>query len=375
MGNGSVPGTNPAKGRHPTPDQIEVSQPKRPRRDTEEGGDGGYSNTRVRVSRACDECRRRKDRCDGQRPSCQPCSVAKRACNYNPSKKRGLRTGYVRSLEMLLGFFFGTVEGSEDWVSALLEGKATRPALQLRALTETSQDAADFAMHTWRTSSVLKRLENLPSLTESAEDDEETRDTFEGRLAQALTGIAAMSHMGDDHDTLGFQEPAHIPLSPMNTDANSPVIIQTVPSHHIAVPQQIVQAPNTAATCSTARFDELDVTSQLIPESDALDAIQGQTSPKKISTECLLAMSKRLAVCDDETYEIGHVRAWMLLALLEQVRGRWKAAWVTIGQAVYVATCLDALPGPGKQTQAFPEEGKENLAKDASKKLPKVWHA
>lgn len=436
MGNGSVPGTNPAKGRHPTPDQIEVSLPKRSRRDIEEAGDGVYNSTRVRVSRACDECRRRKDRCDGQRPSCQPCSVAKRACNYNPSKKRGLRTGYVRSLEMLLGFFFGTVEGSEAWMSALLEGNATKPTLQLRASTEVGQDAAEFAMHMWRTSSVLKRLENLPSLTESAEDDDETHDTFEGRLAQALGGIAAMGNLNDGLDTPGFEGSAQVPLSPMNTDATSPVIIPAVSSHHTAVPQEIVQAPNATATCSTTRCDELDITSQQIIEaphsgdqmdlptnwsylldlhfanthcwfpishkhdllrtaytvannsnppsltnpsqngdcaflwaalaysshqSDALDVIQGQTSSKRTSTECLLATAKRLATCEEGVHAIGHVRAWILLALLEIVHTRWKTAWITIGQAVYIAAGLDILPGLHTQTHALEEGAKRTI--------------
>ncbi|KAH8738391.1 hypothetical protein BGZ61DRAFT_512762 [Ilyonectria robusta] len=435
MGNGNVP-TNPAKGRHPTPDQIEVSQSKRSRRDTEEVRDGVYNNNRIRISRACDECRRRKDRCDGQRPSCQPCSVAKRACNYNPSKKRGLRTGYVRSLEMLLGFFFGTVEGSEAWMSAILEGNATKPTLQLRASTEIGQDAAEFAMHTWRKSDVLKRLENLPSLAESAEDDDETCDTFEGRLAQALGGIAAMDNLNGIFDTPSFEGPAQVPLSPMNTDATSPVIIPAVPSHHIAVPQEIVPRPNTTTTCSTVPRDELGITSHSTMEkpsdddrmdlptnwsylldlhfanthcwlpishkhdllrtaytlannanppnltdpsqngdcaflwaalaysshqSDALDVIQGQTSPKRISTDCLLATAKRLATCEEGAHAIGHVRAWILLALLEMAHSHWKTALVKIGQAVYIAAGLGILPGLHTQTLGLEEGVKRTI--------------
>lgn len=335
---------------------------------------------------------------------------------------------------MLLGFFFGTVEGSEAWMSAILEGNATKPTLQLRASTEIGQDAAEFAMHTWRKSDVLKRLENLPSLAESAEDDDETCDTLEGRLAQALGGIAAMDNLNGIFDTPGFEGPAQVPLSPMNTDATSPVIIPAVLSHHTTVPEQIV--PNPTATCSTTRGDELDLASQSIMEkppgddrmnlptnwsylldlhfanthcwlpishkhdllrtaytfanninppnltdpsqngdcaflwaalaysshqSDALDVIQGQTSPKRISTECLLVTAKRLATCEEGAHAIGHVRAWILLALLEIAHSRWKTAWNTIGQAVYIAAGLGILPGLHTQTLGLEEGVKRTI--------------
>ncbi|KAF2161042.1 hypothetical protein M409DRAFT_33065, partial [Zasmidium cellare ATCC 36951] len=56
---------------------------------------GADSNTRMRVTQACNECRKRKDRCDGARPSCSRCVSCDRPCRYNQSnKKRGLRGGY-----------------------------------------------------------------------------------------------------------------------------------------------------------------------------------------------------------------------------------------------------------------------------------------
>ncbi|KAI4636138.1 hypothetical protein J4E83_001092 [Alternaria metachromatica] len=62
---------------------------------------------RFRVSRACDQCRNAREKCDANQPSCSPCLDAKRTCTYtsNP-KKRGLQPGYIRSLEMTLAFIF-----------------------------------------------------------------------------------------------------------------------------------------------------------------------------------------------------------------------------------------------------------------------------
>jgi hypothetical protein len=62
---------------------------------------------RFRVSRACDQCRAAREKCDGTQPTCSPCVDNKRACAYtsNP-KKRGLQPGYIRGLETTLAFIF-----------------------------------------------------------------------------------------------------------------------------------------------------------------------------------------------------------------------------------------------------------------------------
>ncbi|KAL2216858.1 hypothetical protein M432DRAFT_633325 [Thermoascus aurantiacus ATCC 26904] len=50
---------------------------------------------RKRVSRACDRCRSKKDKCDGARPACAACVASGLACSYDPqAKKRGLPGGY-----------------------------------------------------------------------------------------------------------------------------------------------------------------------------------------------------------------------------------------------------------------------------------------
>ncbi|KAF1833242.1 quinic acid utilization activator [Decorospora gaudefroyi] len=62
---------------------------------------------RLRVSRACDQCRTAREKCDGNEPTCSPCLDTKRACTYtsNP-KKRGLQPGYIRTLETTLALVF-----------------------------------------------------------------------------------------------------------------------------------------------------------------------------------------------------------------------------------------------------------------------------
>lgn len=124
---------------------------------------------RQRVSRACDQCRSKKDKCDGAQPECSTCVSLHRSCTYrtNP-KKRGLPTGYIRTLELLWGLAFTEIQGSEDVVRVLL-----RKANILRHLAAIGKEgeAADTPHAIWKNSVVLKEIEKLLSVLEQQEDD------------------------------------------------------------------------------------------------------------------------------------------------------------------------------------------------------------
>lgn len=73
---------------------------------------------RKRVSRACDQCFLKKDRCDGVQPICTFCSTLDRTCTYDrPERKRGPTQGLrprlearIASLETVLGFVLSKVD-------------------------------------------------------------------------------------------------------------------------------------------------------------------------------------------------------------------------------------------------------------------------
>ena len=76
---------------------------------------------RQRIYRACDQCRGRKSKCDGEQPICSICRAADRPCTYeNGGGRRGLAPGYVRSLETVLGLVLQHVPNSESTVHELL---------------------------------------------------------------------------------------------------------------------------------------------------------------------------------------------------------------------------------------------------------------
>lgn len=93
------------------------SQSQGKRRLTSQGG----ATKRFRVSRACDQCRTAREKCDGNQPTCLPCVESKRACTYTSvQRKRGLQPGYIRSLETTLAFIFQNSPEVEGLVNSQL---------------------------------------------------------------------------------------------------------------------------------------------------------------------------------------------------------------------------------------------------------------
>ena len=74
------------------------------------GGEIGESGGPARSKRiACITCRKRKLRCDGERPSCGSCARLGHKCAYDDvRRKSGPKRGYVKELEARLGLDSGT---------------------------------------------------------------------------------------------------------------------------------------------------------------------------------------------------------------------------------------------------------------------------
>lgn len=156
---------------------------------------------RQRVSRACDSCRLKKDKCDGAQPVCSTCASLCRPCTYksNP-KKRGLPTGYLRTLELLWGLVFGKIQGSERTVRALMTAENI-PA----HLASMGKDAepSDGLVSAWKNSGVFKEIERVLTLLEQGEDGPHKADQGPGDndslpdLEGAISGDILEWHIPD----------------------------------------------------------------------------------------------------------------------------------------------------------------------------------
>jgi len=126
---------------------------------------------RQRVSRACDSCRSKKDKCDGAQPVCSTCASLSRPCTYkaNP-KKRGLPTGYIRSLELLWGLVFQKIHGSEDVMRALIRSINLPSHL---ATMGKEAEGSDTLLSSFKNSTVLRDIEQILELLEQPEEERE----------------------------------------------------------------------------------------------------------------------------------------------------------------------------------------------------------
>ena len=69
-----------------------------------DGGEAGGSTRPKRI--ACIICRKRKLRCDGEKPSCGTCARLGHNCAYDEvRRKSGPKRGYVKELEARLGSY------------------------------------------------------------------------------------------------------------------------------------------------------------------------------------------------------------------------------------------------------------------------------
>lgn len=125
------------------------------------GPDGQPTPKRSRVSRACDQCRASREKCDGQQPECQTCSLQQRPCTYHEQpKKRGIQPNFIRTLESSLAWLFQNYEGSEASLAAVL---ASADSAEQRALAGIDQAGAEKLHEAWRDAFVCKQIDQMLS--------------------------------------------------------------------------------------------------------------------------------------------------------------------------------------------------------------------
>jgi hypothetical protein len=127
--------------------------------------DGGHEPKRTRTSRACDQCRAKKYKCDGNQPRCQACTKSNSECTYNPSRKRGLPTGYVKLLEMLLGLLLRVSESNEKILLPILQHCLREPCLY----SKEGDIPSGSVLEIWRKSEVFGYVEQIISRIQSAD--------------------------------------------------------------------------------------------------------------------------------------------------------------------------------------------------------------
>lgn len=349
-----------------------------------------HGRKRIRVSRACDECRRRKDRCDGRQPTCRPCTEGGRKCIYNPTKKRGLPPGYVRAVELVLGLVFRSIEGSESSISALLRGEVEEPRSDASsASTAGGSTPIECLLDTWRQSKVLKEVEKM--LLADSPDNESSGRTVDEIFAVAFSAVTAQDKAGASQ--LLPSPDAHFPpvIAPPVRERGvpSPTVTTIHKDHAAPIPSNWFSLLDLYFAITHCWFpiaqkhECLRVAHLLADTSDAQrqdSVIHGEraflwaifaytshqcsalgiasdSSEDLVQDDCrspqyLQMEAESLATWDQTQRDIGHVRAFLLLALLKVGCQCWSKAWSFVGQAVYLAIDL----GYTSRTAGFDED-------------------
>lgn len=350
---------------------------------------------RQRVSRACDSCRSKKDKCDGAQPACSTCASLSRPCTYraNP-KKRGLPTGYIRTLELMWGLVFTRIQGSEEVVRALMRA-ANIPSHLATMGKET--EGSDTLLSSWKNSAVLKEIERLLTFLEQP-DEEQVRSMMESPAD--AEGSSALSP-----ETLEWHLPASgdgredIPIGPSpvrasfrpSTRATRDCSTQTIDDHSgLSTSDELShrQADNLNSAldfqlppnpwplldiyfsytqCWFPILEKHDILRTAFRQADedstasasgdqaalwavlALASIQQGSisatrqladSPEDRPDPRRLYAKARSLIPTESGHEVGHVQALLILSLIRLGQQKWGAAWILIGQAIRTAQSL-----------------------------------
>ncbi|KAJ5713949.1 uncharacterized protein N7483_011130 [Penicillium malachiteum] len=356
---------------------------------------------RQRVSRACDSCRSKKDKCDGVQPVCSTCASLCRPCTYkaNP-KKRGLPTGYIRSLELLWGLVFQKIQGSEDVMRALMRSINLPSHL---ATMGKEAEGSDTLLSSFKNSTVLRDIERMLVVLEQPEEerDRSLQAYSEGDTPLDVDGILASSeaqewqipdgldaHSGvqttssdefqsptlaislhaDDPRAISTNSPLQIPYNAWPlldiyfsyTQCWFPIlekhdILRTAFQYTEGDVYMTRSAPGSGdhaalwAVLTLASLQDASITAR---ESDPQNS--------RINPSLLYNTARDLIPVETGPFEVGHVQALLILSLIKFGQQEWTAAWMLVGHSVRIAQTLGLdQPSFPSISSRSPEQGKQ----------------
>lgn len=305
---------------------------------------------RQRICRACDQCRRRKSKCDGEQPVCRICQAAGRNCSYeNGGGRRGLPTGYVRGLETALGLVFQHVPSSEK---DLLELLRERPSAASR----------NRAVDRWRKSKVATVLSQAPpagpgdvSAEENIDDDgdwvvdeKHNAPSAEETAKPAPGPNRAASPQQTPNAQIEWKEAINMPL-PSNTSALLDVyFIHTHSWFPILERRDLLRAmythPGQAPNSSCHFVLWAVIAYATLIKGDNMSTVE----PRQVS----ISIQKHI-LSNCMTADLDLIRARIILVLLHLEIGDIQLAWVLIGQAARMLSLLPDSSQNGRLRNTF----------------------
>lgn len=325
---------------------------------------------RQRVSRACDQCRSAREKCDGIQPLCFPCASQNRCCTWEePKKKRGVQTGYIRTLELALGWVFDKIPGSEEALHAML----THEGGQGRSLLVGKDSGSGNRLHRrWRKSNVHKEIERvlsggdvLDAKTEkpsSANGDSDSGDDTDLPYQYARDQLVSATGAGP----VPFARPSETPERAKATTTHLPphcwrlMDIYVSYTHcwfpvldKVSMQKTSYLYKNGGLELSPNEPDSAahaELWAALALASYQEQAFQQGVEDSKHITQSVCPMefyriARSLIPNEDGNFEVRHVTALLVLILVNIGLKKLDPAWILIGLASRLIIHLQKQPG------------------------------
>ncbi|KAI7509268.1 hypothetical protein KC347_g5346 [Hortaea werneckii] len=355
---------NPARGGSKRPSKSDVSSQDRQQ-----------APKRSRVSRACDQCRASREKCDGEQPICQTCVSQSRKCSYDEQpKKRGIQPNYIRTLELTLSWMFKTFPDNEKALAAALGD----PENVTRHLVAGKDSRAEALHQRWRNSVIYRQIDQMLSggPIDHPEDSHAAEQTLQSPPLSAPVeqqhGHTNQSH--HDIDLANEIQSANQPGAsrekdsesvhkPQLTDGTSALTINQLAGERLPLPQNawtLVEyyfafvhawlpvtdrqaALKLMYTYPTQGVLRVNATTGEYAELWSILALGSAILPQSAEssgTEQLCTVARSLIPSERSSFELGHLKSLVLLSICEISRQQWLAAWIFIGFAVRVLLAL-----------------------------------
>ncbi|KAH7391073.1 hypothetical protein DE146DRAFT_724413 [Phaeosphaeria sp. MPI-PUGE-AT-0046c] len=306
---------------------------------------------RFRVSRACDQCRTERSKCDGNQPQCAPCSETSRECSYtfNP-KKRGLPPGYIRTIELALALVF---QEHADIEASLIAKLGQQDTVLVARDTKES-----IRLHrNWRKTQFYREMNRTLTGQQSGNDHEDVKtsgDDSDGAL-ELETSISYV--LPEPLLLQGASQPDMPQMNynrPSMSQNSSATSLTTLP-HEC---WQMLEDYSRYTQCWFPISEKLDILklsylypsqglllSPDMPEAGhhaemwsmmALSSDQGRTDREPIdfsTSRNYYSIAKDLIPTELGKFQIGHVKALLNLALVNLQGSFNDAAWILVGAA------------------------------------------
>jgi hypothetical protein len=303
---------------------------------------------RQRVSLACDGCRMARERCDGGRPACRTCVSQKRACSYTPaSKKRGVQTGYLRTVELSLAWLCENYPEGEEALHQLLKGNDGAKLL--------TKDKAGNQLHRkWSRSKIHKEIGRLlsdgseiPGDNNSAEDSETDGDAAVDTQIPPPppppTTTTTEKRMMDTSLPGNWRRLIEIYFS--YTHCWLPIVSKdAIIATAQAFPAQGIPLNSTVDFPSA--YAELWAVLALAAFQDA-SSQRRPASEQRLSPQRIYFIARNMMPSEERRFELPHLRALLLHSMVLIGQGAALAAWMLVGTAVRLALPSGSTSSPG----------------------------